>query len=200
MKLSILFLLFSCCLILPTQCMKEKIPSQALDNSDVIKLIAYAIIDTNEPTIINSHQKVLANLRNFSATNKTIHRIMFKLRCGLNKESEKFNDYLIEHMVKGFYLADKTNPNFKCLAAAYTGTPYALNIVKKDYNRTQFKESLDAQYEIIEKYEIHDTPYPWVGSIETSEVHLERKCESLDKILSKFPPSTQQFVKLLCTE
>lgn len=174
--------------------------SLALNSPDIIKLIAYAIIGTTKPTKY-SHKELLTSLKNFSRANKKIHETLHNLRCGPENTTENFNNYLIAHLAKSF--DGKYNP--ECLAAAYVGTPYALQQVCKTYSfsitTNEFKVSLGARYRCSYKTYMVVDHEKYIADSRTVYYKQEEYCEltlpTAEETLSKFPPSTRTFCNQL---
>lgn len=198
----------------PLLSMELAISSQILSQPDMIKLIAYALIDTTQQGSLVDHpscsrkadKQLLVAFQNFSATNKTIHDIIYKLRYGMDEEAVSFNCHFYTRM--GSHLT----------TAAFVGTPWALNIIDKRFKELGAKYGKKAAIEELNKLlgarsgptprSIQFVPnvsfrnfYPIFRINNNSKTIGDGTCyKPITKTMAKFPQSTRQFILKLMSE
>lgn len=208
MKLMFLLVLF---FTSPLLGMELAISSQILSQPDMIKLIAYALVDTTQrDSLVDNPSKsyssesckaskqLLVALQNFSANHKTIHDIIYKLIYGIDEEAIRFNCH--------FY----TRMGGHVTTAAFMGTPWALNIIldtrfKELYAKHGKKTAIKELNKLLSARFFERVPrsIQFVPNVSFRNFYLIFRInnngkkidyESITKTMAKFPQSTRQFI------
>ncbi|HEX2977820.1 MAG TPA: hypothetical protein VHO47_01730 [Candidatus Babeliales bacterium] len=198
-------LLFSLFLFNSTFTMENKEITHPVEIPDISRLIAYALVNVS----IKTPGQLLSSILNFSKTSKKIRLSVFPLLCGYNNETGKpsnesaqFNNYALTLLKEHFTvqqlsqeISSESSP--ECLAAAYIGTPYALAILKKEYD-------LSINIEVFQKKLNRNLISILIASYLADRLSIgslyRAQPESVEETLKKFPPSTRVFCKKLIEE